>query len=280
MPMNALFLRKSGSRNLLLALIVVSLGLIYTDRTTPSLVAARYILGSVVSLGQFAVEIPYRMANWAAEETSMRSDLLARLESLEARNLQLTRFASRYEVLKTENDRMRELLGSRVRLPDEMLHAELIGVVPSPDTQQVTIDKGSNDGVRVGHAVIDAEGLFGQVVEIHHATARVLLITDFNHAVPVEVNRNGLRSIAAGIGRADLLRLENVPVTADIRQGDLLVSSGLGGRFPRGYAVGVVQAVATERALAFLQVSVRPSALLSRSRYLLVVIDSAAGAPQ
>ena len=275
--MKALFLRRSGARNLLLALLAASFGLIYTDTTAPHLDPARYILGSVVSVGQLAVESPYRIAAWATEALSMRAELLTRLQDLEARNLQLTQLAGRYEVLKAENDRMRELLGSRARLPAEVLIAELIGVVASPDTQQVIIDKGSKDGVRVGQAVIDAGGLFGQVVEIHNATARVLLITDFSHAVPVEVNRNGLRSIASGTGRVDLLRLENVPVTADIRQGDLLVSSGLGGRFPRGYSVGLVEAVVTERELVFLQVSVKPSAMLSRSRYLLVVIDAAAG---
>ncbi len=280
MPVKALFLQKPVVRNLFLALIAVSFSLIYIDTTTPRLNPVRYVLGSVVSLGQWTVESPYRVVAWATEALSTRAKLLARLNELEERNLELARLAVRYEVLRTENDRIRELLGSRAQLSTDVVIAELIGVVSAPDTQQVIIDKGSNDGVRIGYAVLDARGLFGQVVEIHNATARVLLITDLSHAVPVEVNRNGLRGVVAGTGRADLLWLENVPATADIRQGDLLVSSGLGGRFPRGYAVGLVQAVVAERDLAFLQVSVEPSAMLSRSRYLLVLIDAVAGEPQ
>ena len=195
------------------------------------------------------------------------------------RNLELEGMAQQLQALGTENDRMRELLGSRARLPSEVMFAELIGVVPSPDTRQVVIDKGTSDGVGVGRAVIDAEGLFGQVVEVSRFSARVLLITDVSHAVPVRNTRNGLRSIAGGTGQADLL-LENVPVTADIRQGDLLVSSGLGGRFPGGYPVGRVRSVQTETTRAFAQVTVRPSAQLDRSSHLLVVLDGGAGEPR
>ncbi|MDE0064831.1 MAG: rod shape-determining protein MreC [Gammaproteobacteria bacterium] len=272
--MKALFLRRSGAGYLLLGLVAASLGLVYLDTNTRTLEPARDVLGSVVYPGQVAVESPYWFAAAAIEAVSSRASLLARLDELELQNLELTRVAMRLQALSTENDRMRELLGSRARLPTEVMIAELVGVVPNPDTLQVIIDKGTQDGVRIGQAVIDAEGLFGQVVETSRFSSWVLQIADVSHAVPVELMRNGLRSIAGGTGQIDLLLLENVPVTADIRQGDLLLTSGLGGRFPRGYPVGQVQSVLTERTRAFAQVSVKPSALLDRSSYLLVVLSA------
>ena len=272
--MKALFLKRSVAGYLLLGLIGASLGLIYLDTNTPRLEPARDVLGTIVYPGQIVVESPYRLTAAVVEAVSSQVRLLTRVDELEQRNLELTKVALQLQALRTENDRMRELLGSRARLPPEVLIAELIGVVPNPDVLQVIIDKGARDGVHIGQAVIDAEGLFGQVVETSRFSAWVLLITDVSHAVPVELMRNGLRSIAGGTGQIDLLLLENVPVTADIRQGDLLATSGLGGRFPRGYPVGQVQSVLTERTRSFAQVSVKPSALLDRSSYLLVVLGA------
>ena len=273
--MKALFTRKSGAGYLLVVLAVASYVLIYTDSTTPELEVAREVLSTIVSPGYFIVESPYRLAGAAAEAVSTRAALLDRLQHVEQRNLELAMVSQQFRALKTENDRMRELLGSRARLPVEVVIAELVGVNPAPDTHQVIIDKGTAHGVGVGQAVIDAEGLFGQVVEAGRYSSRVLLITDVSHAVPVESTRNGLRGIAGGTGQLDRLLLENAPVTADVRQGDLLVSSGLGGRFPRGYPVGRVQSVQTNPAREFSQVTVKPSALLDRSRHLLVVLDAA-----
>ncbi len=276
--MKALFRRKSSARYLLLlALAAVSLAGVYVDSTTPLLQPARDLVHTVVAPGRFLAESPYMLVAGVVRVASTRAALVGQLDDLERRNLELSEVALRYQSLKLENDRMRELLGSRAHLPSEVMIAELIGVVPSPDTQQVIIDKGTSTGVRTGQAVIDAEGVFGQVVEAGRYTSQVLLITDLSHAVPVEMARNGLRGIAGGTGQIDLLRLENVPVTADIRRADLLITSGLGGRFPRGYPVGHVQSVVTERTRAFAGVTVKPSALLDRARYLLVVLNAEPG---
>ena len=129
--------------------------------------------------------------------------------------------------------------------------------------------------MQTGQAVIDSEGLFGQIVAVDQLTSRVLLITDASHAVPVQINRNGVRSIAAGTGRMDRLELENVPISADIVQGDLIETSGLGGRFPQGYPVGYVDAMVVEPTASYAQVSVRPAASLDRSRHVLVVMEDA-----
>ena len=176
--------------------------------------------------------------------------------------------------LTEQNVRLRELLNSAALVDDKVIISELIGLDPSPFTQRIIIDKGSRDGVFVGQPVLDASGLMGQVVEVMPYTARVLLITDSVHSVPVQVNRNGLRAIASGSG-SDYLELRHVPETSDIKEGDLLVSSGLGQRFPAGYPVARVKSVVHDAGQAFLQVQALPTAMLNRSRHLLLVFSDA-----
>ncbi|MEZ5558756.1 MAG: rod shape-determining protein MreC [Pseudomonadales bacterium] len=267
-------MRESGAGFLLAGLVLVSLICIVLETTTRLLEPVRSALGSLVTPIVMVAETPYLLGGALGELLSSRSDLLEENAELRERLLELSQISQQYLALRTENAQLRELLGSRAQLPAQVLIAELIGVVPTPVTHQVIIDKGRNAGVSNGQAVIDAEGLFGQVVEVDEFSSRVLLITDADHAVPVQINRNGVRSIAGGTGQLDRLELENVPVTADIREGDLVETSGLGGRFPRGYPVGVVDSVRIEPTAPFAAVSVRPSARLDRSRHVLLVFSN------
>ena len=227
----------------------------------------------MVSPLQFIAETPYFLGGAAGELFASRNQMLANNADLNRKILELSQISQQYLALKTENERLRELLGSQARVSAEVVIAELVAVVPAPNTHQIIIDKGAVDGVTIGQAVIDAVGLFGQIVEVEPYSSRVLLITDSSHAVPVQVNRNGVRSIAGGTGRLDRLELENVPITADIREGDLVETSGLGGRFPPGYPVGIVDSVVIEPTSRFAMMSVRPSAQLDRSRHVLVVLS-------
>jgi rod shape-determining protein MreC len=227
----------------------------------------------VVSPIYLIAEAPYLVSDEVGDVVSSHEDMLQRNEELERRLLELSQVSQHYVALKAENDRMRELLGSQARLPYEVLVAELVGIVPSPSTYQIIIDKGMDAGLEEGQAVLDAFGLFGQVVEVGRYTSRVLLVTDRNHAVPVQVNRNGVRSIAGGTGVQHQLLLENVPVSADIVEGDLLETSGLGGRFPTGYPVGRVESVVVEQTSAYATVVVRVTAQLDRSRHVLVIFE-------
>ncbi len=240
--------------------------------TTRYLEPVRSVVATMLAPITFVAESPYLLGGGLSDVAVTHSTLLERNTILEQRLLELSSDAQQYQVLLAENGRLRELLGSRARLPQEVRIAEIIGVIPTPGTLQVRLDKGLEDGVEVGQAVIDAQGLFGQVVGVDVFTSRVLLVADKDHAVPVEVNRNGVRSILGGTGEINRLVLEFVPVTADILRGDLLVSSGLGERFPRGYPVGVVESVVVENTSNFAQVVVRPSAALDRSRHVLVVL--------
>ena len=170
---------------------------------------------------------------------------------------------------------MRDLLGSAAKLQDNVLVAELIGVDPDPERYEIIIDKGSQSGVFVGQAVLDAQGLMGQVIATSLYTSRALLISDESHSVPVQVNRNNLRLIAQGTGITGQLELIHVPDTADIKEGDLLVSSGLGSRFPVGYPVGVVSKVEHDPGEPFAVVRAIPSASLVKSRHVLLVFTEA-----
>ncbi len=257
---------------------ILSALLITVESSTRLLDPVRSLVASVVGPLYVVAESPYMLSDAVTDVISSREDLLERNQALERRVLELSQISQLFVALRAENDRLRGLLGSQGRLPYEVLIAELVGILPDPATFQIIIDKGSDAGIEVGQAVLDAQGLFGQVVEVGAYTSRVLLLIDVDHAVPVRVNRNGVRSVAGGTGEIDSLVLENVSISADIVEGDLIETSGLGGRFPPGYPVGVVVSVVVESTSAYAQVLVRPSAQLDRSRHVLVIFPPDSGA--
>lgn len=269
----ALFVRESGAGYLLAGLLLVSVIFVSLESTTRLLEPLRGVVATAATPLVLVAEIPYLLSQKVENVVASQASLVQQTAELERRVLELSQVSQQFLALKMENERLRELLGSRARLPAEVLVAELVGVVPAPNTHQVIIDKGRDSRVQVGQAVIDEKGLFGQVVEVDAFTSRILLISDADHAVPVQVNRNGVRSIAGGTGEMERLQLEKVSVTADIREGDLLETSGLGGRFPRGYPVGYVETVLIEPTSPFAVVTVRPLAALDRSRHVLVVFS-------
>ncbi|HSG87702.1 MAG TPA: rod shape-determining protein MreC [Pseudomonadales bacterium] len=181
--------------------------------------------------------------------------------------------AQRISALEEENARLRALLGSSRRVEGRVLFAEVIGLSPDPLREMLVVDKGDAAGVRPGLAVLDSDGLVGQVIETGAFDARILLITDLSHSTPVQVLRNGYRAILRGTGDPQALQLQHVPNTADVQEGDRLITSGLGGRFPPGYPVGEVVSVVHESGAPFATVVARPAAQLARSRHLVVVTD-------
>uniref|UniRef100_UPI00160A5BE3 rod shape-determining protein MreC n=1 Tax=Pseudomonas chlororaphis TaxID=587753 RepID=UPI00160A5BE3 len=194
-------------------------------------------------------------------------------EKLKTENLLLQGRMQKLAALTEQNVRLRELLNSSALVNEKVEVAELIGMDPNPFTHRIIINKGERDGVVLGQPVLDARGLMGQVVELMPYTSRVLLLTDTTHSIPVQVNRNGLRAIASGTGNPERLELRHVADTADIKEGDLLVSSGLGQRFPAGYPVATVKEVIHDSGQPFAIVRAVPTAALNRSRYLLLVFS-------
>lgn len=230
-------------------------------------------LGLVVEPIYWLGRLPVTLWESATEELSSRSELTAENEKLKAEQLMMQRRLQKLAALTEQNVRLRELLNSAALVDDDVLATELIGIDPNPFTHRILIDKGSKDGVLLGQPVLDARGLMGQVVEVMPYTSRVLLLTDTTHSIPVQVNRNGLRAIAVGTGNPESLELRHVADTADIKEGDLLVSSGMGQRFPAGYPVATVTEVIHDSGQPFAIVRATPTAALNRSRYLLLVFS-------
>lgn len=257
----------------LLVLTVLSIALMITDARVDSLRPLRSQLGQLLTPLYWLAEQPLRLWQGVNQQFSSREELIAENEKLKAEALLLQRRLQKLATLTEQNVRLRELLNSAALVDDKVLVSELIGVDPNPFTHRILIDKGERDGVFIGQPVLDALGLMGQVVEVMPYTARVLLLTDTTHSIPVQVNRNGLRAIAIGTGNPERLELRHVADTADIKEGDLLVSSGLGQRFPAGYPVATVSAVINDPGQPFAVVHAVPTARLNRSRYLLLVFS-------
>ncbi|WP_436070434.1 rod shape-determining protein MreC [Pseudomonas sp. LjRoot71] len=250
---------------------VLSAALMVVDARFTLLQPLRAQLGLIVEPVYWAGRLPVRLWESATQELSSRSELTAENEKLKAEQLMMQRRLQKLAALTEQNVRLRELLNSAALVDDDVLATELIGIDPNPFTHRILIDKGEKDGVVMGQPVLDARGLMGQVVEVMPYTSRVLLLTDTTHSIPVQVNRNGLRAIASGTGNPERLELRHVADTADIKEGDLLVSSGLGQRFPAGYPVAMVSEVIHDSGQPFAIVRAVPTAMLNRSRYMLLV---------
>ena len=252
---------------------MLSAVLIVADARFDQLTPVRSAIGTGLAPVHWLGNAPSELSDWVASLFTSKEDLQAENEELRARLLILERRALKYAALASENNELRQLMNSSEVLDDRVIVGEVVAVSPDPFSHEVVINKGSRDGVEVGQAILDANGLMGQVQQTSSFTSRVLLVSDSSHAVPVEVVRNGLRAILLGNGDTSALELVHVPDTADIREGDLLVSSGLGGRFPKGYPVAEVSRVTKEQGEPFVKIEAEPLAELNKSRLLLVVFS-------
>ena len=232
----------------------------------------------VRSMAEYLVEPVYHVVDWPVGalrnlfgQFQSRRSMRHENEQLKEQ-LQLQQGAlQRLQTLVEENRRLRALFEGAEELQFEYRFAELIQVDLDPFSHKVLIDRGSLDEVTPGQAVIDGAGVMGQVEDVHLHYSSVRLISDPNHALPVQINRTGLRTVAFGSGETGKLNLPNVPRQADVREGDLLVTSGLGERFPGGYPVALVSAIDREEGRTFVQVEAEPLAALDRGREVLLI---------
>lgn len=248
--------------------------LMFADHRQHYLEEVRSTLSVVIYPLQLLINAPFKAADWASSEFRTHQRLMQDNARLSIENLRLRAQLQKFDAMENENMRLRELLESSFKAGDRVLITELLRVNMEPYTHQIILNKGSQQEVFAGQPVIDAEGIMGQVVHVGPFTSTVMLITDPNHALPVEVNRNGLRSIAIGTGELLQLELLYIPPNGDIKVGDLLVSSGLGGRFPAGYPVAIVTRVDIKPGQRFARVLAEPKAELQRTRELLLVWPS------
>ena len=251
--------------------MVFSLALMIVDHRQHHLEKVRAILSVVIYPLQYAANTPYVMGQWLSETFATRSHLQEENRRLQRDNLLLQTKQQKLNALESENIRLRNMLDSAFKIGDRMFIAELIGVDLDPFRQEVLINKGHSSAVYIGQPVLDAHAVMGQVTHVNKFTSTVLMITDASHALPVRVDRNGLRTVVMGTGHINILDLPNLPNNADIKEGDLLITSGLGGRFPPGYPVAEVTSVTREPGSPFAKVQARPSAHLERTQEVLLV---------
>jgi rod shape-determining protein MreC len=234
----------------------------------------RSALSTLVYPIQVVASFPSDAGKWMNEFFENRDELKEQNVALEATNLLNNVRLQKLQNLERENTRLRELLGSSFRLTERVLVAELLSIDLDPFSQQVVLNKGLRDGVFSGQPVLDAHGVMGQVTEVNSFSSRTMLLTDPSHGLPVQINRNGLRAVAIGRGMGEPLQLEYLAHNADVRVGDVLVTSGLGGRFPVGYPVGTVIAIHFPQGKAFADIAVKPAAELDTSREVLLVLPN------
>ncbi|MEP3563583.1 MAG: rod shape-determining protein MreC [Marinobacter sp.] len=257
----------------LLLVILLSAALIAADSRSDRLSIVRSSIETGLAPIYWFGNLPARLGDWIDGSLEDHEDLQKKNEELQTRLLILERRALKYAALASENNELRRLMNSAEVLDDRVIVGEVVGISPDPYTHEIVINKGQSDGITVGQAVLDAAGLMGQVIQTSQFTSRVLLVSDSSHAVPVEVLRNGLRAILLGSGQPNTLDLVHVPDTADIREGDVLVSSGLGGRFPSGYPVAEITEIVKEPGEPFVTIGAAPKARLNQSRLVLVVFQ-------
>ncbi len=264
----------------LVVFVVLSVVLMTVDRRANHLKTVRDTLSTVVYPLQVVVNLPIQWGHWLSENLAARSSLVSENERLRRELLIAGSRLEKYTELESENQRLRQLLDSAEKVGERVLIAELLAVDMDPFSRRIVLNKGTRDGVAPGQSMVDSQGVMGQIVQAGPFSSSGLLITDPSHAVPVQLQRTGQRAVAVGTGSANELELLHIPNNADIRVGDLMMTSGLGGRFPSGYPVGRVVSVERDRGEPFARVTVEPSARLERNREVLLVWSpNADGAP-
>lgn len=233
--------------------------------------ALHHMLTIAVYPLHMAANAPLLVSNWVVDTFSSKGRLLAENAELKRANLQLQAQQQKLATIENENMRLRDLLESSLKVKDRVLIAELLAVDLDPYKQQVLINKGANSGVFEGQPVLDANAVMGQVTNVTPYSATVLMITDARHSLPVQILRTGQRAIAVGSGDINKLQVPHLPINADIIIGDLLVTSGLGGRFPPGYPVATITDIQRVEGQAFIEIEATPNARLDHTREVLLV---------
>jgi rod shape-determining protein MreC len=271
--MNPIFKHGPSPQHRIVLVLFCSALLIFFDHKMASFESVRGYLQSLVSPLQYLANTPKQLMTWASTNLTTRRQLMAENQQYRLNELGFHEEAMQLVILKQENERLRSLLASPLRSEIKKMVAEVRSVDSDPYSHQIVINRGAGDGVYEGQPVLDALGIVGQILHVGQTSSRVILITDISHAVPVRVQRNGLRLLASGSGQIDRLIHNFVPQSADVKTGDLLVTSGLGGKYPEGYPVATVSFVSNNESREFVQVFSTPVAQIDRLRYLLLLSE-------
>ena len=254
-----------------LVMIALSIAIMLIDNRTEQFERLRNILQTAVYPVMFISTIPREMIRGVTGSMETSSNLQNENESLRQENLLLHSRLEKLHSLEADNRRLKRLLGQSEQIAEHVLLAELVEVSLEPYTQQISLNKGSSDDVYVGQPVINGDGVIGQVVHTSQFQSTVTLLTDPGSAIPVMVMRNGLRGVLFGTGVRNKLAMPYLTADADIRVGDLLISSGMGGRFPTGYPVATVTEVIQQPSDEFLTIKTLPVTQLDHGREVLLI---------
>jgi rod shape-determining protein MreC len=266
-----IFRRGPASGAGLLILVLVALALIFASAFTTWLNPVRSLALDLVAPLYRVTDFPSRIGEWTRTSFADREELLGEVQRLQDENLILQGRSMTMADVVAENVRLRQLLNAAELVQARVLIAELIGTPPDIETHRIIINRGRLQELSPGQPVIDNEGVIGQVTYVSTDYSEVLLISDRSSAVPVQIERNGLRAIAEGSGTYDSLRLRNVPSTFDVKVGDRLITSGLGDRFPKGYPLGEVVSINHPSSSPYLEVNVQPASSLQSVRQMLIL---------
>jgi rod shape-determining protein MreC len=255
----------------LVLLSALSVALMMLDHRGHHLEKIRAGLNTLAYPIQLIAAAPAYVVGGLADFFTTRGTLRVDNEKLLAERQALLARLQQFEALEQENQRLRQLLVSAAQVADKAIAAELVEVSAEPFTRKVVVAKGAKNGVYVGQSVIDAHGIMGQVTQVAGDVSRVTLITDAGHAIPVLNNRSGLRALVFGTGNPDTVKVPYLTANADIQEGDLLVSSGIGGTFPPGYPVARVTKIVNDPNEAFLAITAKPAAQLNHGKQVLLI---------
>ncbi|MDP3560684.1 MAG: rod shape-determining protein MreC [Legionellaceae bacterium] len=251
--------------------LLLSLILMITDHHDRSLNSIRSGFSVIVSPLQFSIDYPVRIIGWASSLLGSKKALIAENMQLRYQQTMLEAQLQKFLTIQAENSELKGLLSATSSNVTRAMAAQILAVDTTSSRQLLVLNKGSRDHVSVGQPVLDAKGVMGQIIDVGLMTSTVLLISDSKCAVPVRNDRTGERAILVGTNNMTQLSLINLPKTSSIAKGDLLVTSGLGRRYPEGYPVGRVEEVITMTGDDFIKVKVSPVALLNRSRLVLLI---------
>ena len=251
--------------------VLLSIVLIAGDKFTQGGTVVRTSLNTLVSPLIYVANLPYEIFSLGAKSLHTRDQLLSENEALKKKQMLQSEQLQQYQFLASENQKLRALLGSSAKQSNRKKIAQVLSVHSNPYSHQVVINRGTTDGLSEGQAVIDEMGVVGQLTKVGSTTSRVLLMTDTTHATPVRILRNDVRTVVEGIGKINVVKLSHVPHSLDVRIGDVLVTSGLGGTFPEGYPVAVVTEINRDEGRPFAQVFAEPIAQLDRIRLLVIL---------
>ena len=255
----------------LILFVVLSFILLINDQRNNYLSTLRNSIAIAIYPLQSTVEIPSRLINWFDLRIKSKEILIQENQNLLSQQKINSSILQRYESLEQENMRLKKILNAANNLDNKVEITRIISINVNPYRHTIVIDKGERDGVYKGQVLLDADGVIGQILHTNFLTSEAILISDSDHALPVEINRNGLRTIILGNGSYTKLDVPYIPNNADIEIGDLLVTSGLGGKFPSGYPVAKVDFIESDLSEQFYKVSAKPIAYLNQVREVMLL---------